>query len=186
MMIEDVLADGESRMAKTIEALRRDLMTIRTGRASPALIERLNVDAYDTQMPLNQLAGINAPEARLLVVQPYDRATLGAIEKALRRSEMGFNPTNDGAVIRIAIPPLTEERRREMVKLVHKHVEEARVSLRNIRREAIKDVADLQHEKMISEDDAKRGQDRIQELTDRFTKQVEEVGKGKEHELLDV
>ncbi len=185
-MIDDVLAECEARMGKSIEALRRDLLTIRTGRASPALVERLPVDAYGSQMPLNQLAGINAPEARLLVIQPYDRSTLGAIEKALRKSELGFNPTNDGNVIRIAIPPLTEERRREMVKLVHRHVEEARVSLRNIRRDAIKDIADMQHEKMISEDDAKRGQDRVQDLTDRYVKQVEEIGKGKEHEVLAV
>ncbi len=185
-MINDVLAECETRMGKSIEALRRDLLTIRTGRAAPALVERLPVDAYGSQMPLNQLAGINAPEARLLVIQPYDRSTLGAIEKALRKSEMGFNPTNDGTVIRIAIPPLTEERRREMVKLVHRHVEEARVSLRNIRRDAIKDIGDLQHEKMISEDDAKRGQDRVQDLTDRFVKQVDEIGKSKEHEVLAV
>lgn len=185
-MINDVLAEGEARMAKSIEALRRDLMTIRTGRAAPSLIERVTVEAYGTQVPLNQVAGINAPEARLLVIQPYDRSTLGAIEKALRKSELGFNPTNDGAVIRVAIPQLTEERRREMVKLVHKHVEEARISLRNIRRDAIKDIADLQHEKLISEDDGKRGQDRVQELTDRFTKQVEEIGKTKEHEVLAV
>lgn len=185
-MINDVLTEGEGRMAKTIEALRRDLMTIRTGRAAPSLVERVPVEAYGTQVPLNQVAGINAPEARLLVIQPYDRSTLGAIEKALRKSELGFNPTNDGAVIRVAIPQLTEERRREMVKLVHKHVEEARISLRNIRRDAIKDIADLQHEKLISEDDGKRGQDRVQELTDRFTKQVEEIGKTKEHEVLAV
>jgi ribosome recycling factor len=185
-MIDDVLAEADTKMNKTIEALRRDLMTIRTGRASPALIERVSVDAYGTQVPLFQMAGINAPEARLLVIQPYDRSTLGAIEKALRKSELGFNPTNDGTVIRIAIPPLTEERRKEMVKLIHRHVEDARVAMRNIRRDAIKDMTDLEHEKLIGEDDCKRGQDRVQEVTDRHIKQVEEIGKAKEHEVLAV
>jgi ribosome recycling factor len=185
-MIDDVLAEATSRMDKTIEALHRDLMTIRTGRASPSLIERVMVEAYGTQVPLQQLAGINAPEARLLVVQPYDRSTLGAIDKALRKSELGFNPTNDGAVLRIAIPQLTEERRREMVKLVHKYGEEARVAVRNIRRDSIKDLAELEHEKLISEDDLKRGQDRVQEITDRHIKQVDEIGKTKEHEVMAV
>ena len=185
-MIEDVLQETETRMGKTVEALRRDLQTIRTGRASPSLIERVMVDAYGTQVPLFQMAGINAPEARLLVVQPYDRSTLGAIDKAIRKSELGFNPTNDGTVIRIAIPPLTEERRREMVKLVHRHVEESRIALRNIRRDSIKDLGDLEDEKMISEDESKRGQDRVQEVTDRHIKQVDEIGKAKEHEVLAV
>ena len=185
-MIEDVLTDLESRMTKTVEAFRRDLTTIRTGRASPALVERVSVEAYGTQVPLLQMASINAPEPRLLVVQPYDRSTLGDIDRALRKSEMGFNPTNDGTVIRIAIPALTEERRREMVKLVHRHGEEARIALRNIRRDGIKDLDDLEHEKMISTDECKRGHDRVQDLTDRFVKQVEEIGKAKEHEVLEV
>jgi ribosome recycling factor len=185
-MIDDVVKETSERMDKSLDALRRDLMTIRTGRASPALVERVMVDAYGTQVPLQQLAGINAPEARLLVVQPYDRSTIGAIDKALRRADLGFNPTNDGAVLRIAIPPLTEERRREMVKLVHRYSEEARVALRNIRRDAIKDLTDLEHEKLISEDDLKRGQDRVQDVTDRHIKQVDEIGKTKEQEVLTV
>jgi ribosome recycling factor len=185
-MIDDVVTEAETRMGKTIEAFRRDLMTIRTGRASPSLIERVPVEAYGTQVPLFQLAGINAPEARLLVVQPYDRSTLGAIDRALRKSELGFNPTNDGTVIRVVIPQLTEERRREMVKLVHRYGEEGRVALRNIRRDLIKDLADLEHEKLISEDELKRGQERVQEVTDRFIKQIDEIGKTKEHEVLEV
>jgi ribosome recycling factor len=185
-MIDDLLSDTETRMHKTIEALRRDLMTIRTGRASPGLVERVIVEAYETQVPLLQLANISAPEARLLVVQPYDRATLNAIERGLRKAEMGFNPTNDGNVIRIAIPPLTEERRREMVRLVHRHGEEARVALRNIRREANKDLTDLEHEKLISEDERRRAEERIQDITDRFIKHVDEIGKAKEHEVLEV
>jgi ribosome recycling factor len=183
-MIDDVIADAETRMAKTIEALRRDLMTIRTGRASPSLVERVTVEAYGTQVPLQQLAGINVPEPRLLVIQPYDRSTIGAIDKALRKSDLGFNPSSDGAVLRIAIPALTEERRREMVKLVHKYGEEARVGVRNIRRDSIKDLGDLEHEKMISEDDLKRGQDRVQEITDRHVRQVDEIAKAKEHEVM--
>lgn len=183
-MIDDVLKEAEVKMGKTIEALRRDLSTIRTGRAAPTLIERVMVDAYGTEVPLQQMAGIAAPEARLLVVTPYDKSTLGAIEKALRRSELGLNPTNDGTLIRIAIPPLTEERRREMVKLVHKHGEEARIALRNVRRDSIKDLGDLEEEKLISEDDGKRGQERVQELTDRHVKQVDEIGKAKEAEVM--
>jgi ribosome recycling factor len=185
-MIEDVLQEAEQKMGKTIEALRRDLMGVRTGRASPSLIERVTVEAYGTEVPLFQMAGISAPEARLLVVSPYDRSTLGAIEKALRRSDLGLNPVNDGSVIRIAIPPLTEERRREMARLVHRYGEEARIALRNIRRDAIKDLHDLEEEKLISEDETKRGQDRVQDLTDRHTRQVDEIGKAKEQEVLAV
>jgi ribosome recycling factor len=185
-MIDDVLQETTAKMTKTIEALRRDLTTVRTGRASPALIERVVIEAYGTEVPLQQLAGINAPEARLLVVTPYDRSTLGAIERGLRKSDLGLNPTNDGNVIRIIIPSLTEERRREMVKLVHRFGEEARIALRNIRRDAIKDLDDLEDEKMISEDDGKRGQEKVQEVTDRHVKQVEEIGKAKEHELMAV
>ncbi|MCC6626314.1 MAG: ribosome recycling factor [Chloroflexi bacterium] len=185
-MIDDVAKESSERMDKTIEALHRDLMTIRTGRASPSLVERVMVDAYGTQVPLQQLAGINAPEARLLVVQPYDRSTIGAIDKALRKADLGFNPSNDGTVLRIAVPALTEERRREMVKLVHRYGEDARVAVRNIRRDAIKDLVDLEHEKLISEDDLKRGQDRVQDITDRHIKQVDEIGKIKEQEVMSV
>lgn len=185
-MIDDVLNEAESKMGKTIDALRRDLMAIRTGRAAPSLIERVVVEAYGTEVPLQQMAGISAPEARLLVVSPYDKSTLGAIERALRKSELGLNPSNDGSLIRIAIPPLTEERRREMVKLVNRYGEEAKVALRNVRRDAIKDMGDLEHEKMISEDDNKRGQERVQDLTDRHVKLVDEIGKAKEHEVMAV
>lgn len=185
-MIDDVAKESSERMDKTIEALHRDLMTIRTGRASPSLVERVMVDAYGTQVPLQQLAGINAPEARLLVIQPYDRSTIGAIDKALRKADLGFNPSNDGTVLRIAVPALTEERRREMVKLVHRYGEDARVAVRNIRRDAIKDLVDLEHEKLISEDDLKRGQDRVQDITDRHIKQVDEIGKTKEQEVMSV
>jgi ribosome recycling factor len=136
-MIKDVIDDAEVRMGKAIDALRRDLGTIRTGRASPSLVDRLTVDYYGSSTPLNQLAGISVPEPRLLVIQPWDRGSMAAIEKAIMKSELGLNPTNDGQVVRIAIPPLTEERRRQLVKLVHGHVEEGKVALRNIRRDAM-------------------------------------------------
>jgi ribosome recycling factor len=185
-MIDDVLKEAEARMKKSLEALHRELGTIRTGRASPALIERLTVEYYGTPTPLNQLAGINAPEPRLLQVTPWDKNSLGAIEKAIQKSELGFNPTNDGKVIRIAVPALTQERRRELTKLVKHHVEEARVALRNIRRDALGDLKDLENEKMISEDDHKRGTERVQHLTDRYIREAEEIGAAKESEVMEV
>nr|MBA3413600.1 ribosome recycling factor [Chloroflexia bacterium] len=136
-MIADVLGDAESRMGKAIEALRRDLGSIRTGRANPSLVDRVTVDYYGTPTPINQMAGISVPEARLLVIQPWDRGTIPAIEKAIQKSELGLNPNNDGQVIRIAIPALTEERRKQLVRGVHQHVEEGKGALRNIRRDAI-------------------------------------------------
>jgi ribosome recycling factor len=142
-MIKDVMDDAEVRMGKAIDALRRDLATIRTGRASPSLVERLPVEYYGSPTPLNQLAGISVPEPRMLVIQPWDRGSMPAIEKAIRKSELGLNPTNDGQVVRIAIPALTEERRKQLVKLVHGHVEEGKVALRNIRRDAVTHVKEL-------------------------------------------
>jgi ribosome recycling factor len=185
-MIQDVLADAESRMGKAMDALRRDLGTIRTGRASPSLVERLTVEYYGTPTPLNQLAGISVPEPRLLVIQPWDRGTIGAIEKAIQRSELGLNPSNDGQVIRIAIPPLTEERRKQLVKLVHNHVEEGKVAVRNIRRDAMSHVRDLMNERMISEDDERRAEHQVDDLSKRFTDEADKIGKAKEHEVLEV
>src|SRR5947209_4866753 len=155
-MIDDVTKDADERMKKAVDVLKRELMSIRTGRASPALIDRMNVEYYGTPMPLNQLASISAPEPRLLIVQPWDKGALSPIEKALQKSEMGFNPSSDGQVIRIPIPPLTEERRREMVKMVKHKVEEARVAVRNVRRDALHNLKELEDEKMISQDDHKR------------------------------
>jgi ribosome recycling factor len=185
-MIEDVLKDAEERMKKAIEALRRDLLTIRTGRATPALIDKMAVEYYGTPMPLNQLATVTAPEPRLLVVQPWDKGSLAIIEKALQKSEMGFNPANDGRLIRIPIPPLTEERRREMVKMVKHKVEDARVSMRNIRRDAMHDLKEMQSEKMISEDDHKRADQRMEELVHKYIRQAEVTGDEKENEVLEV
>ena len=185
-MIDDVLTDAEDRMGKALDALRRDLTTIRTGRASPSLVDRLQVDYYGTPTPLNQLAGISVPEPRLLVIQPWDRGTMGAIEKAIQRSELGFNPSNDGQVIRIAIPTLTEERRKQMVKLVHGHVEEGKVAVRNIRRDAMSSVRELMHEGMISEDDERRAEHQVDSLTKRFVEEADKIGKAKEQEVLEV
>jgi ribosome recycling factor len=185
-MIKDVMDDAEVRMGKAIDALRRDLATIRTGRASPSLVERLPVDYYGSSTPLNQLAGISVPEPRMLVIQPWDRGSMAAIEKAIMKSELGLNPTNDGQVVRIAIPALTEERRRQLVKLVHGHVEEGKVALRNIRRDAVTQVKELLAEKLIGEDDERRGEHQVDELTKRYVAEAERVGKAKEQEVLEV
>jgi ribosome recycling factor len=185
-MIKDVLADAESRMQKSIEALHRDLNTIRTGRASPALLDRLHVDYYGTPTPLNQMAGVSAPEARLLVIQPWDKTSISDIEKAIMKSDLGLTPSNDGQVIRLGIPPLTEERRKQLVKQVHHHIEDAKVSIRNIRRDAMSQIRDLLNEKMISEDDERRAESQLEELTKRFTDESDKIGKAKEHEVLEV
>ena len=185
-MIQDVMADAEVRMGKALDALRRDLATIRTGRASPWLVDRMTVEYYGTPTPLNQLAGISVPEPRLLVIQPWDRGTMGAIEKAIQKSELGLNPSNDGQVIRIAIPTLTEERRKQLVKLVHNHVEEGKVAVRNIRRDAMSSVRELLHEGMLSEDDERRAEQQVDVLTKRFGEETDKIGKAKEHEVLEV
>jgi ribosome recycling factor len=185
-MIKDVMDDAEVRMGKAIDSLRRDLATIRTGRASPSLVERLPVDYYGSATPLNQLAGISVPEPRMLVIQPWDRGSMAAIEKAIMKSELGLNPTNDGQVVRIAIPPLTQERRKQLVKLVHGHVEDSKVALRNIRRDAMTHVKELLTEKLIGEDDERRAEHQVDELTKRYVSDAERVGKAKEQEVLEV
>jgi ribosome recycling factor len=185
-MIKETLADAESRMGKSIEALHRDLNTIRTGRASPALLDRVHVDYYGTSTPLNQMAGISAPEARLLVIQPWDKGSIPDIEKAIMKSDLGITPNNDGTVIRIGIPPLTEERRKQLVKQVHHHVEDAKVSVRNIRRDSMNQVHELKNEKLISEDDGRRAETQLEEITKRFVDEADKIGKAKEHEVLEV
>ncbi|HEY3107107.1 MAG TPA: ribosome recycling factor [Chloroflexota bacterium] len=185
-MVPELLSEAESKMTKSVEALRRELQTLRTGRASPTLVERLPVEYYGTPTPLQQLATIHAPEPRLLVIQPYDRGAFGAIEKAILKSDLGLNPTNDGRVIRLSIPALTEERRREMVKLARRRVEEGRVALRNIRRDAHKDLTDFESEKMISRDELARGEEQLQRLTDRFTLEADKLGQVKEAEIMEV
>ena len=185
-MVNDVLREAEGKMKKSVEALRHNLSTIRTGRASPALVEHLPVDAYGSSMPLNQLAGISVPEARMIIIQPYDGSTMKAIEKAIQNSELGINPSNDGRVIRLVIPQLTEERRRDLTKLVRSRVEESKVALRNVRREALDDLRQLAHEKMISEDDQRRGQEKLQDQTDRYTRELDQIGSAKETEVMEV
>lgn len=185
-MINDVLREAEGKMKKSVEALRHHLATIRTGRASPALVEHLPVEAYGASLPLNQLASITVPEARLIVIQPYDASTMRAIEKAIQNSELGINPNNDGRVIRLVIPQLTEERRRDLTRLVRARVEESKVALRNIRREALDDLRQLAHEKLISEDEQRRGQDKLQDLTDRYIREVDHIGAVKEAEVMEV
>jgi ribosome recycling factor len=185
-MTEDVLKDAEERMKKAVEALRRELASIRTGRATPALVDRVTVEYYGTPTPLNQLAQITAPEPRLLVIKPYDKSALTLIEKALQKSEQGFNPSNDGQVIRIPIPQLTEERRKDMVKSVKHKVEEGRVAVRNIRRDSMHDLKELENEKLISEDDHKRATDRLEDLVHKYIRECEHIGDAKEAEVLEV
>ena len=184
-MIEQLLSDTEGRMQKAVEALRRDLATLRTGRASVALVEHLQVDYYDSPMPLNQLANISVPEARLITIQPWDKQALSQIEKAILQANLGLNPSNDGSIIRVPIPILTEERRKELVKVVHKRMEEGRVSLRNARRDSIEQVRSLEKKKDISEDERRRAEERLQKLTDEYTKQVNDLGQTKERELIE-
>jgi ribosome recycling factor len=185
-MIDDVFNEAKDRMTKAVEALRRELATIRTGRAHPGLVEHLRVDYYGVPTPLNQLATISVPDPRLLTIQPWDRQAMGAIEKAILKSDLSLTPTNDGAIIRLSIPQLTEERRRELAKVVHKKVEEGRVEVRNIRRDGHEELRRLQREKLISEDDQFRGQEKLQKLTDEYVQQVERLGQEKEAELLAV
>lgn len=181
-----MLKELDTRMSKTVDALQSDLMTIRTGRASPALVERLQVEYYGTMTPLNQMASISAPEPRLLTIRPWDASALSDIEKAILRSELGLTPQNDGKLIRMTIPRLTEERRRELVKVVQRRVEEGKVALRNIRRDAIDDLREFQKEKMITEDDFHKGRDQIQELVNQFATKIDELGQRKEQEILEV
>jgi len=185
-VIKDLLKDAESHMQKSIHALTDELLTIRTGRANPGLVEKLNVEYYGSPTPLMTLASISVPEPRSLMIKPFDKSTLKAIEKAIMASELGLTPNNDGLVIRLNLPVLTEDRRRELVKHVHHRLEETRVALRNIRRDSMKDVKDFEAEKMISEDDRIRGEEEIQKLTDRFMAEVEKIGYHKEQEIMEV
>jgi len=185
-VIKDLLKDAESRMHSAIQVLHDDLAAIRTGRASPSLVEKLPIDYYGTPTPLLQLASISVPEARTLTIKPFDGTTLKAIEKAILTSDLGLNPNNDGKVIHLNLPPLNEERRRDLVKHVHHRLEEAKVAVRNIRRDSHNDMRDFEKEKLISEDDLKRGEDELQKLTDRFIEEVAAHGKRKEAEIMEV
>jgi ribosome recycling factor len=185
-MLKDIYREAESRMKGAVQALEEDLAGIRTGRASPALVEKLPVEYYGTQTPLLQLASINVPEPRSLMIRPFDASSLKAIERAIRTSDLGLTPNNDGKAIRLNLPPLTEERRRDLVKVVHNRVEEARVAVRNVRRDSIKDLREFEQEKLISEDDRNKGEAELQKITDRFIAEVNGVGERKEKEILEV
>ncbi|HLE26964.1 MAG TPA: ribosome recycling factor [Anaerolineales bacterium] len=185
-MIKDALNEAENKMKGALYALDENLATIRTGRASPALVERLMVDYYGAPTQLQQLATISAPEPRLLTIKPFDPASLKEIERAILASELGLTPNNDGKMIRLAIPPLTEERRKELIKIVHHRLEDARVAVRNIRRATHDDLRDFEKEKLISEDDLKRGETDLQKLTDRYIAQIDEHGKRKEAEIKEI
>lgn len=185
-MIADILKDTEIRMRKAMEALHHNLESVRTGRASPALVERIHVDYYGTSTPLNQLAGISVPESRLIVIQPWDRGSIGPIEKAIMQSELGLNPNNDGQVIRISIPMLTEDRRKQMVKVVHSTTEDSKVAVRNIRRDALSQAKDLASKKEISEDDERRASQEVETVTKKYVDEADRIGKAKEQEVLEV
>lgn len=180
------MREAEGHMDKSLDVLRRELGTIRTGRANPAIIERLSVDYYGVPTELQTIAAINTPDARQLIVQPYDRTAIGSIEKAIRNSDLGFNPTNEGTLIRINIPTLTEERRRDLVKLVHKRTEEAKVAIRNVRRDTLDRVKKMRKDKEISEDESSVVEEDLQKLTDRFIRQADGIGNAKEQEMLEV
>lgn len=185
-MIKDALRDAEHRMKGAIASLEEDFAAIRTGRAHPALVEKLHVEYYGTPTPLQQLATITAPEPQLLTIKPFDPKSLNLIEKAIRTSDLGLNPSNDGKLIRLQLPALTEERRRDLTKLVHKRVEDAKVAIRNIRRDVQDDLREYEKEKMISEDELHRGRDELQKLTDQYSDKVDETGKRKEHDIMEV
>ncbi|HEY8755773.1 MAG TPA: ribosome recycling factor [Candidatus Dormibacteraeota bacterium] len=184
--IQERLVDAEVRMEKSLESLHKDLGGVRTGRATPSLVERVLVDYYGTPTPLQSIAGITAPEARLLLIQPYDRSSIQAIEKALQRGELALNPSNDGQVIRIAIPPLTEERRREFAKLVKQKAEEARIAVRNIRRDEVEHLRKLEKEGHVSKDEIERNIAEVQHITDSFIGRVDDLAQKKEAEILEV
>ncbi len=185
-MINDVLAELKERMDKTIESFRHDLMSIRTGRANAAILDKIQIDYYGIPTPLQQVANINVPEAQQLLIKPYSVNDLKAIETAISKSDLGLNPNNDGSQIRLNLPSLTEERRRDLSKVVSKRAEEARIAIRNVRRDGIQDMRDFEKEKMISEDDLKRGEEQVQQKTDAHIKLVDEIARDKEAEIMKV
>lgn len=185
-MLEDVRKEASNRMEAAVRALQQDLTAIRTGRANPALLDHIQVEYYGVPTAINQLAVITVPEPRLIAIRPFNAADIGLISKALQKSDLGLTPTNDGKIIRLVLPPLTEERRRELSKQVARRVEEARVAIRNIRRDAIADLRAFEKEKLITEDDLKEGTEQIQKLTDEFIKRVDAIGEAKVAEIMEV
>lgn len=185
-MIKDIVLDAEKRMRSAIHSLEEDLAGVRTGRASPVLIEKLSIEYYGSPVPLKQLASISVPEPRQLLLKPFDAASIKDIEKAIQTSELGITPMNDGKVIRLNLPALTEERRRDLSKFVNNRLEESRISIRNVRRDSNKDLREFEDEKLISEDDLKRGEEDIQKLTDKIIEEVNEIGKNKDEEIMEI
>lgn len=185
-MLKDIYKEADGRMKGALQALEEDLAGIRTGRASPALVERLLVEYYGNPTPLIQLASISVPDPRSLLIRPFDVTTLRAIERAILASELGLNPNNDGKTIRLNLPPLTEERRRDLVKVVHHRIEEGRVAVRNVRRDIIKDLREFEDEKMISEDERKKAEEELQKMTDRHIEEINVIGDHKEKEIMEV
>lgn len=185
-MIDEVLAEVNARMEKTIDSFRHDLMSIRTGRANPALLDKISVDYYGTPTPLKQISNISVPEAQQLLIRPYSASDIKAIETAISKSDLGLTPNNDGTQIRLNLPPLTEERRRDLTKVVNKRSEDAKVSIRNIRRDGIKDLKDFEEEKLISEDDLKHGEKLVQDKTDEHIKLIDDIAKEKDAEIMKV
>ncbi|HEX3361766.1 MAG TPA: ribosome recycling factor [Solirubrobacterales bacterium] len=183
---DELLADAKDRMAKSVESSRGELATVRTGRASPHLLDRINVDYYGAQTALKQLANVSASDARLLTVQPFDKSAIGAIEKAILESDVGLSPSNDGNVIRLAIPEMTEERRREMVKVVNGVAEDGRIAIRNVRRDVMSDLRELKNEGEVGEDDERRAEASLQKQTDEAIAEIDALLKGKEAEILEV
>lgn len=184
--IKSLLKDADTRMNGAIQSLVDDLNGIRTGRASPALVEKLPVEYYGTPTPLQNLASISVPEPRTLTIKPFDAGALKDIEKAIRVSELGINPNSDGKVIHLNLPPLTEDRRRDLVKHMHHRLEEARIAVRNVRRDLHNDIREYEKEKLITEDDLKRGEDDLQKLTDKFVEEIARLGQNKEKEIMEV
>ncbi len=185
-MLDDIRHKARASMEKSIEHLRHELSTIRTGKASPALLDVIHVDYFGSKVPLKQVATIAAPEPRLLTVQPWDKSIIGEIEKAIQSSELGLNPQNDGSIIRLPIPPLTEERRRDLVKVVRRMGEECKIAIRNARRDANDRIRKLEKAHEVSEDDGRKAHDEIQRITDRFVEQVDEIVAAKETEVMEI
>jgi ribosome recycling factor len=181
-----VLSEVERKMNRAIDALRRELNTLRTGRATPALLENITIEYYGVPTPLKQIASISAPDARAILVQPWDKQSLREIEKSLMKSEMGFNPSNDGSIITVPIPPLTQERRQELVRLLKRKIEEGKVSIRNVRRDGLETLRKMERDKLISQDQNRRSQERLQKATDAHIKTIDEVAVTKEAEIMQV
>ena len=185
-MAKEIISEAEANMKKTLEIVKKEYASMRAGRATPALLDKVNVNYYDTPTPVSQMANITAPEARLLVIQPWDKSSLPEIEKAIMKSDLGINPASDGTVIRLAIPQLTQERRQELVKVIRKKAEEGRVAVRNVRRDANDALKAKEKKGDISEDDLRRTQDEVQKMTDKFIKDIDQITVNKEQEITQV